>query len=83
MEFFREDNKKFLDRICNTIKNAIKYNLKIVTLCDITYDGITKFRVNIYKKDYKEALISLLRLYEKAEEYEKCSMVKKLMKKIK
>jgi hypothetical protein len=82
-QFFHKDNKRFLNRLCNSIGYGIKDDLKKTTLCDITYDGVTKFRVNIYKRDYKEALLKLLQIYETLEEYEQCGIVKKLIKKIK
>ena len=80
--FFKDNNKKFLNRLCKVIEEGIDYDLRKIALCDITYDGITKFRINIYKKDYKDALFKLLKLYEKLEEYERCIIVKDIIKKV-
>jgi hypothetical protein len=82
-KFFHEDNKKFLNRLCRVIEEGVDNKLQKIILCDITYDGVTKFRINIYKKDYEDALLKLLKLYEKLEEYEKCTIVKSVIKKIK
>jgi translation initiation factor 2 alpha subunit (eIF-2alpha) len=80
--FFDKGNKRFLNRLCKVIKLGVEDQLRKTTLCDITYDGVTKFRVNIDEKDYKRALERLLKIYEKLEEYEQCGAVKRLIKKI-
>ena len=82
LEDFETKAKKplMVKTLVNNIAEGIKDNLESVNIAEIKNHNII---INVSKSEWKSGLEKAMEYYIKTEEYEQCSKIKNLIKKIK
>lgn len=71
------------EEIFGAIKRGIKNNNNLVTVCKIKLEDEEEIiKLQSSKEDWKTALNGCLKNFIKIEEYEKCSEIKQMLKKL-
>lgn len=73
---------EFHDRIVDFIEMNIKKEYEDTLLCYFVYDNGNIQYAELPKSSYKQSILKSLEFYTQNERYEKCSQIKKLLKKL-
>ena len=81
LEDFEAKAKKpiMMRSLVSNIANGIKNNLKSVNVAEIKHHDVI---ISVPKDEWKSGLENAIEYYIKTEEYEECSKIKKLIKRL-
>jgi len=81
LEDFETKSKKplIMKTLVENIREGVEDNLESVNIAEIKHTDII---INVPKKEWKGGLEKAMEYYIKTEEYEECSKIKKLIKKL-
>ena len=81
LEDFETKSKKplMMKTLVANIAEGVKDNLETISIAEIKYTDII---INVPKTEWKSGLEKAMEYYIKTEEYEECSKIKKLIKRL-